>query len=877
MNKIKLNLSILISLFCLISVVKAQPWMNRVNDQNNYNFFEVQKAFNDYWNEKGIDFSKSNKDKESESEMGSYLLFKRWEWYMGHRVSASGQFPDPMKAINERKKFDSQSSRREKNMTDLTSNWTMLGPTVKPAGGDCGRLNCIAFNPTDTNTIFVGAPDGGLWKTNNGGTTWSTNTDLNPSLGVTDIVINPADTNIMYIATGDGDAGDSYSAGVMKSTDGGTTWTMTGLTYTESQTKYISRLILHPNNSNMLLAGTKDGVSKSIDGGTTWTSSLSNTRIYDMQVNPSNSSIIYASGHTNIYKSTDSGSTFTSIFSVTGVDRIEIAVTPANSNYIYALCSDSANDGFHALYLSTDGGNTFTLKSSTPNILGWTTTGNDQGGQGWYDLTIIASPTVATTIFIGGVNIWTSTNSGTSWTHKSNWSANENNALYVHADIHKLAYRPGSSTTIYACCDGGIFRTYNSGSNWTDLSGGLTIMEFYSVSGAQTNSSIVIGGAQDDGSDEYNAGAWTEIMGGDGMTALVDYTTAQTMYAEYYNGDLNISTNGGGSWNDITPNGGNATGAWVTPYIIDKNTHTTIYAGYNDVWKSTNQGTSWTQITNTLTGNASDFIMAMAIAPSNSNYLYVGAGPNNGIISTSTSVFKSTDGGTTWTNITGSLPLDTAGSVTAIAVKQSDPLTVWVTLSGFVSGDKVFLTTDGGTTWTNISNNLPNVPVDCITYDNTVSTDRIFVGTDVGVFYTDNTQSGNWVSFNTGLPNVLVYSLDVQSSAKLLRAGTFGRGLWETSLALTGTPTINTTSISSQINVYPNPATGEVYIDFPQSGNTSIAVYNTLGEKVYDAAIEVNSGTPFKIDLSNQSRGVYFIRIQTNENQIYSEKLVLIK
>src|SRR5665213_888439 len=407
MNKIKLILSVFISFFFLAASVNAQPWMNKINDQTSTNFFEVQKAFNDYWNEKGINLSNANKDKEEESGMGSYLQFKRWEWYMGHRVSANGEFPDPMMATKERKKFDYQNSSRVKNVTDITANWTMLGPNVKPTNGDCGRLNCIAFNQLDTSIIYVGAPDGGLWKSYNGGASWSRNTDLNPSLGVSDIIISPVDTNIMYIATGDGDAGDSYSAGVMKSTNAGLTWNMTGLSFSESQTEYFSRLVMNPDNTQMLLAATKVGISKSIDGGTNWTNSFSGTRIYDIEFNTSNSSIIYASGHNSIYKSTDSGSSFTSIFSVVGVDRIQLAVTPANSGYIYALCSDSASDGFHALYLSTDGGTSFSLMSSSPNILGWTTTGNDQGGQGWYDLSIVASPTVATTIFIGGVNIRT--------------------------------------------------------------------------------------------------------------------------------------------------------------------------------------------------------------------------------------------------------------------------------------------------------------------------------------------------------------------------------------------------------------------------------------------------------------------------------------
>ncbi len=868
MNKIKLNLAILTVVFFLASTVVAQPWMNTIADKENPNFFEIQKAFNDYWSAKGIDPSKSNK--EEEMGMECYQQFKRWEWYMSRRVTPSGEFPNPMIAYNEKKKIQSQSSHRMKN---ITANWMPLGPSPIPSGGGAGRLNCIAINPLNTNTIYVGAPDGGVWKSNDGGTSWNTTTDLLATLGVSDIVIDPNDTSIVYIATGDGDGRDSYSTGVMKSVDGGATWNLTGFNWQTNSRRYICRLILDPTNSNILLAGTKTGILKTIDGGANWTPPMPNIRIYDMQFKPNNHNIIYASGDTAIYRSLDNGNTFTTIYSTTGSDRIEMAVTPVDTNYIYALVSDSTNDNFKRLIRSTDGGATFTVRSTTPNILGWQNgTGNDAGsGQGWYDLSIIASPTVSGTLFIGGVNIWTSTTGGTSWTKKTQWT-NHANTNYVHADIHKLAFLPNSSTTIFACCDGGIFKSTNSATAWSDKSAGLSIMEFYSISNAQTSTTIVQGGAQDNGTNLYNAGAWTEDLGGDGMVSVVDYSNSQVMYGEQYNGSMNRTTNGGTTWTGITPTG--QSGAWVTPYIIDPTTHTTIYSGYNDVWKSTNQGTTWTQISNNLTGNASDYIQAMACAASNSNYLYVGAGSNDGIISTSKYIFKTTNGGTTWTNVTATLPLDTA-ALTAIAIKANDPLTVWVTLTGYTAGRKVYKTINGGTSWTNISGNLPNVPVDCIIYDYTSSSDRIFVGTDIGVFYTDNTLAGVWTDFNAGLPDVLVYSLDIQSTAGVLRAGTFGRGLWETSLSIF-TNTKDHSETANSTTIFPNPTTGEVSVYLPKAGVTNIAIINIIGEKIYENSLEAKDHSTVKIDLGKEARGIYFIRIQTEEGTM-NEKLVLMK
>ncbi len=870
MNKIKLNFTLLVVVLCMAMAVNAQPWMRGIANQENPNFFEIQKSFNDYWAAKGIDPAKANKGKEEEAGMESYAQYKRWEWYMSRRVNAAGEFPDPMIAYNESKKFQEQANHRMKSINSITASWVPLGPSPVPSGGGAGRLNCITINPLKTTTIYVGAPDGGVWKSNNGGTSWNTTTDLLSSLGVTDIVIDPNDTSHIYIATGDGDGRDSYSTGIMESHDGGATWATTGLNWTTSQTRYFGRLIMDPTNSLVLFAASKVGIYKSIDGGVTWTNPLASTRIYDLQFKPNNHNIIYAGGDSVIYRSTDNGATFTSVYSTTGTDRINMAVTPVDTNYVYAILSNSSADQLKAVLRSTNGGTSFTSMATTPNILGWSNgTGGDAGsGQGWYDLSIVASPTVSGTLFIGGVNVWTSTNGGTSWTKKTSWTAA--NSTYVHADIHRLAFLPGSSTTLFACCDGGIFKSTNSGTAWTDLSTGLSIMEFYSISNAQTSSTIVQGGAQDNGTNLYSAGTWTQDLGGDGMTSIVDYFTSNTMYGEQYNGTINRTTNGGGSWTGITPNG--QSGAWVTPYIIDPNTHTTIYAGWNDVYKSTNQGTSWTQISTTLTGNAGDFVMAMACAPSNSNYLYIGAGGNNGIISTSTFLFKTTNGGTSWTDVTGTLPLSTA-SLTAIAIKASDPLTVWVTLTGYTAGTKVYKTTNGGTTWTNISGNLPNVPVNCITFDKTVSTDRIFVGTDVGVFYTDNTLAGQWLDFNTGLPNVLVYSLDVQVSAGLLRAGTFGRGLWETSLSIF-TGNNDHTLASNGVKVYPNPTNGEVSVYLPTTGTANISIFNAIGEKVYAETLEAKGNTTHKIDLSRQAKGIYFIRIATADG-ISNEKLVL--
>ena len=260
------------------------------------------------------------------------------------------------------------------------------------------------------------------------------------------------------------------------------------------------------------------------------------------------------------------------------------------------------------------------------------------------------------------------------------------------------------------------------------------------------------------------------------MECIVDYSSSTYMYATYVQGQISRSTNSGLSFpTDISANipGGQPTGAWVTPYSISPSNSSTLFAGYDKVWKTTDRGNNWTSASQVL--SASQKLRSLAIAPSNSNVLYA---------ADQTNMWKTTDGGATnWGVIT--LPT-TANNVTYITIKNNDPNTVWITYGGFTSGSKVYESTNGGASWTNISTGLPNLPVMCIAYYKK-PTDRnvLFVGTDVGVYVKDG--ANNWVPFNTNLPNVVVTELEIFYGSGIeaidkLRAGTYGRGLWETDI-----------------------------------------------------------------------------------------------
>ncbi len=337
-------------------------------------------------------------------------------------------------------------------------------------------------------------------------------------------------------------------------------------------------------------------------------------------------------------------------------------------------------------------------------------------------------------------------------------------APYIHADIHHLIYL--NSTSYFAADDGGVNKTSNSGSNWNDLSNGLEVAEQYSIGLSASSATTWITGWQDNGTNVATGATWAEDLGGDGMTCFIDNTNNNNLYGETYEGGFNYSSNAGATFNSI----GIATGetaAWNTPWLQDPKASKTLFAGYENIWRSTNRGTSWTKIS--AWGSANIYINALAIAPSNDQYLY--AASYNVIEATSNQ-------GTTWTNVGAGLPIGTA-SITNIKVDPNNPLRVWVTFSGYSATDKVYQSVNGGTSWTDISTGLPNLPVNCIAYQGN-GADAMYVGTDMGVYYRDTINTGgSWVSYNAGLPNVMIADLKIYAPSNLLRAATYGRGTWQ--------------------------------------------------------------------------------------------------
>jgi PKD repeat protein len=753
------------------------------------NFHEVRKAFYDYWKDRPIEKGKG------------YKPFKRWEWYWETRVSKTGEFPSPSvtwDTWHEYIKTHPEVAGGNSYKTQAGPNWSFKGPSTTPGGyRGLGRINCMAFHPSNANTFWVGSPGGGLWKTTNGGTSWTTNTDNLPVIGVSDIAINPSNASIMYIATGDGDkgslssltngaAGDTKSIGVLKSTDGGNTWNTTGLNWTITPpTKLIRRLIINPNNPQILMAAASDGIWRTTDAGTSW-SNMQSDYFMDIEFKPTDPNYVYAStfntsGGAEIHRSTDGGLTWNWVVAYPTVSRIDLGVTPNFPDLIDAVLVNQSDDGLAGMVLSNNSGATFSQYisgSCSFNLLDWSHDASGCGGQGTYDLAYAINPNNSNDIWLGGINVWNTSDGGSTWGIKTMWisdpTENPNGVPVVHADVHYIAFHPLQSNTIFVCNDGGIYKTTNAGSSWTDLSNGLQISQMYKIGVAQTASENIIIGLQDNGSREVSNNIWYDRTGGDGMDCAIDYTDELIQYASYAKGVIYRTLDGWANQQTISNNISTPApeGAWVTPIAIDPTTPSTIYAGYDILYKSTNRGNSWLPISGII--SASVKIHSLAIAPSNSNYIYCAS------IDT---FYYTTNGGANWFYNSsqvqsGILP------ITNIAVDPTNPQEVYITIGNYNAGQKVYKSTDAGTTWTNFSGTLPNLPVNCIVYE-TGSSDRLYIGTDVGVFYREASMN-DWLAYNTGLPNVVVTDLEISYQDNKLWAGTFGRGLWSTDLA--GTP-----------------------------------------------------------------------------------------
>lgn len=716
---------------------KQESWEEMMGDPN-VNFYDIQKSFNQEWQVEEIPGGAGHKP------------FKRWEYLMETRVNKEGYY-DPLTIQKEANKYFKHNPTQKNS----SNPWTLVGPDNVPSGNNgIGRVNVIAVHPSDSNKIYIGTPAGGLWKTTDGGTTWTTNTDNLTNLGVSDIVFHPTNHDTMYLATGDRDHNDTSTFGILKSTDGGNSWVVTNFVPSVTHPFYlIHRLLIDPTDGDIMIASTTSGVYRTTDGWSSFTEVLPNDCLRHMEFKPGNSNIIYGTTSGNYcgglnsvatyFRSTDNGANWSQITLPNSSDlqRIGIGVSAADPNvvYLFSAYNDPVhNNDFFALYKSTNSG--ASVSEVSVNTL------PVMGSQQWYDWSFTVSPFDEDLLFAGGVGFRKSADGGVNWT---------NSGSGVHVDHHFAKY---FGTTLFVGSDGGIWKSTNDGTSWTDLNDGLAITQYYRISNAETDNSIMLAGSQDNGTHQKTGTNWTYEYGGDGMDNTIDPADKNNLFVSYQYGNFFRSTNGGASFTSMINDAiTGVDGAWVTPIKIDQNNTSIIYTGYDRVWKSTDDGVNWSDPSGSaLTSGTS--LQYIDVAKSNSNYLYV---------TDYSKVWKSTDGAVSWTEVT-----DPGSSIRWIEIDPTDETHLWV-----CSNDDVYESTDEGANWTNISGSLPNIDINTIVYDEG-SNESLFVGTDLGVYYKDASMS-DWAVYGTSLPNVIILELDIIESDDKLRAATFGRGVWE--------------------------------------------------------------------------------------------------
>jgi photosystem II stability/assembly factor-like uncharacterized protein len=834
----------------------------------------------------------------------SWKWYKRWEADAEQRLNPGGRRVDAGAYVRAAAELAATKASLRRPLSG--TGWFPVGPFGPAAqnftdiNAGIGRINCVTFHPTDSSIMWVGVAQGGVWKSNDGGESWRPLTDGLPILRISDIAVDPSDPDVIYIAVGDyGYVGvdlvhtdrkrhTHYGLGVFKSTNGGDSWAPTGLGFEldSGQASLIRRVFIDPRDSRRLLAAGTGGTWRSSDAGGTWTRGRTDF-IWDIERDPSDPDRIYAStghlplwglGAASLVVTSDFGGTWQTLPTGIGehdVTRMEIGIAPSDPRTIYLICS-ATDQRFHAFLRSTDRGATWTTvvdRAQGRNILGGRDGGpDDLAGQGSYDLAILVDPEDPQRVFVGGVNIWGSSDGGATWDGVSHWTQEVPSS--IHADQHYFAFNP-LDRRFYVCNDGGLYSTARleiggwdlSGggqwaTEWRNHGGGMAITSFYRVGASRSTPGYVVAGAQDNSTFYFDASSWSQIFGGDGMDCFIDRDDPRQIYGSAQFGVLLVSRDGGESgerlgW-EIFQN--DDAGEWTTPFTMRTTGPRTFFAGFGNLWRSDGVDSNWRRVSSfeTAPGAQSPTPMtAIAISQVDTNRIYIAKRIRHSKDIPS-EVWTTADGGATWRNITAGLP--DSLYPTSLASHPRYPRIAWVTYSGFVAGAKVFRTTDAGATWTNISRNLPNIPANVVIHDNASRENTLYLGTDIGVFTISDGMDG-WIPFAENLPNVIISDLELQPSSRRLYAATFGRGVWATDLTPLSAPDESVAAGALELRVIEGDVLMLETSGSVEAIGATLEIIDVLGRVVHSRTIGLPARTtrlPLGVALRD---GVYFARV----------------
>ncbi len=773
--------------------------------------------------------------------------------------------------------------------------WEFAGPTNVG-----GRVVDLEFDPNNPSIIYAGFSTGGIFKSFDGGNTWLPIFDEQAVLTVGDVAIDPNNSNIIYVGTGEANGGHNNfpGAGVLKSTDAGSTWNFLGLAGTTS----IGRIVINPQNSNVLylasvgsyFAPNKErGIYKSTDAGLTWDYSLfisDTTGFVDLIIDPNNPERLMATAwervrrpnashlfgpSSGIYKTTNGGNNWYKLTSaplpnpnVTNVGRIGLAIHKNNPDIVYALFTDGLS--IISLYRSNDFGTSWTDVDSDRELR------SGDGTFSWYFGQVRVHPTNPNIVYVLDVSFMRSTDGGNTWPIKYGYGGPSE----LHVDHHAMAFNPADPSFIISGNDGGINVSTNGGQTFSQPIN-IPATQFYEIGLDFNYPQKLYGGTQDNGTNRTPDGSinnWESIYGGDGFYVIVDYNNSNIIYAESQNGWLGKTSNGGLSWIDGMLNGidGSEPTNWSTPVVMDPISSNILYYGTHSLYRTTDGAENWSKISPQLTdwviGRRLGTITTIAVAPTNSNVIYVGTDDAH--------VWVSSDNGTNWNDVSAGLP---QRWVTRVVVDPKDENIIYVTFSGLKWRDSqphVYRSTNKGNTWSDISSNLPDAPVNAFAVDNNYP-NRLYLGNDVGMYVSFDTGQ-KWEVLGEGLPVLPIGDIKIHPSENFLVAGTYGRSMYKIDLNLV-------TSIKDEqpqvvrgfslLQNYPNPFNPSTKIQYALGNRqfVQLKIYDIVGNEVATLVNKEQLAGKYEIsfDASFNSSGVYLYKLSAGNFSETKKMLVL--
>lgn len=818
-NSTYVGCAILVLLF-VVSAIKT-------NAQADTNFFQSRNNF--YQGAYGITDT---------NEAGIINQFKKYEYFQGPKFSPSGNFKE---AFTQYKNWISDYTLNGETTSTLISDWESIGPHNTPAEGNSsidftrgvGRLICISLHPDNyEDTIYIGSPFGGAWKTYDAGQNWTNlNTDFLPVTKCSEIAINPYNTNIIFMATGDRDDyhNASISAGVYRSTDAGTTWAAvnTGLNFEGFY--QISKILINPSNPDIAFLATSRGIYKTTNAttGCQWVQ-ITDPLVYqkyfrNIIFKPDGLfSTIYASGK-DIITSSNGGASWASMTGTgTGLDfptfteypnpiRINITVSEDAPSKIFAYVSLSDETGqisFDSkvkVIVGIFDGSLWSIKDFLPHNKSSTFSYTSHGaGPAW--MPIAVSPVNADHIYIGNVISWRTFDGGENWEPTFSYSGE-----LIHPDCHDLKYSPDGQK-LYLATDGGFYKITNPASTSSpsvvELNNGLTIGTITKIALTNQDEKFTLMGEIDCGSNKYDPSnlspnPWKIIRGGDGTEQEINLNHMDTIYASTPKNNITFHDDRGESgYGSSLGSPANENSIFIPDYTLSPVNQNVIYANFTDLYKKQHPG-SWERLSdfeNDFGLYSGDPLTALDIAPNKPEHIYIAVEAYQVDAPSEYLLFKTTTGGYDngcssgcWSQMFPPTP----NYITSIAVSPYNENEIWISYSGYTQNNKVKYF--DGNTWHDFSSGLPNLPVNDIIF-NYGSDNGIFAAMDNGVYYRDATMN-QWESFKENLPNVTVSELEINYGFNKITAGTLGRGLWASSLSCARSDSVFSLSSNQYWNV----------------------------------------------------------------------------